>query len=78
MKQTGEYVGRVEFHATRHSTIIVGFQLGANMTEKLHYATSSLQDFYAAPVNRVFSEFADPVARARRSAPTSEALVNDG
>jgi uncharacterized protein YndB with AHSA1/START domain len=45
------------------------------MGETIHHATINLQGFYAAPVERVFSEFADPVARARWSAPSSDALV---
>ena len=47
------------------------------MSEKLHYATINLERSYAAPIERVFSEFANPVARARWSAPSNDALVYD-
>jgi uncharacterized protein YndB with AHSA1/START domain len=47
------------------------------MSETIHHATINLQGFYAAPVERVFREFADPVARARWSAPSGDALVYD-
>src|ERR1700674_3798539 len=47
------------------------------MDEKLHHATINLQGFYAAPVERVFSEFADPATRAKWSAPSNDALVYD-
>jgi uncharacterized protein YndB with AHSA1/START domain len=47
------------------------------MSQKLHHATINMQGFYTAPVERVFSEFADPVARARWSAPSNDALVYD-
>ena len=47
------------------------------MKEKLQHATITLERSYGAPVERVFSEFADPVARARWSAPASDALIYD-
>jgi uncharacterized protein YndB with AHSA1/START domain len=47
------------------------------MDEKLQHATITLEHSYAAPVERVFSEFADPVARARWSAPSNDALLYD-
>ncbi len=47
------------------------------MSEELHHATINLQGFYPAPVERVFSEFADPAARAKWSAPTNDSLVYD-
>ena len=50
---------------------------GEGMKEKLHHATIVLERAYSAPVERVFSEFADPQARAKWSAPTNDALVYD-
>jgi uncharacterized protein YndB with AHSA1/START domain len=47
------------------------------MNEKPHHATISIERFYPAPIERVFSEFADPVARSRWSAPSSDVLVYD-
>jgi uncharacterized protein YndB with AHSA1/START domain len=47
------------------------------MTDKLQHATITLQHSYSAPLERVFSEFADPVARARWSAPSKDALIYD-
>ncbi len=47
------------------------------MSETIHHATIKLQGFYAAPVERVFSEFADPAARAKWSAPQNDTLVYD-
>jgi len=47
------------------------------MGETIHHATIHLQGFYRAPVERVFAEFADPVARARWSAPSGDSLVYD-
>jgi uncharacterized protein YndB with AHSA1/START domain len=41
------------------------------------HATIKLQHSYPAPPERVFSEFADPVVRARWSAPSNDALIND-
>src|SRR5712675_989436 len=48
-----------------------------SMTEKSQQATIVLERTYQAPLERVFSEFADPVARARWSAPSNDALVYD-
>lgn len=45
------------------------------MKEKLHHTTIALERSYAAPVERVFSAFADPLARAEWSAPPNDALV---
>jgi len=45
------------------------------MTEKLHHATITLERSYSAAVDRVFSEFADPLARAKWSAPSGDALL---
>jgi len=45
------------------------------MNEKLHHATIHLEHFYPAPVERVFAEFADPVARARWSAPSGDDVL---
>lgn len=47
------------------------------MNEKLHHATIRLERTYEASVERVFSEFADPQARAKWSAPSDDALVYD-
>lgn len=47
------------------------------MNEKLHHATITIERAYAARVERVFSEFADPRARAKWSAPSNDALVYD-
>ena len=47
------------------------------MKEKLHHATITLERAFAAPVERVFLEFADPQARAKWSAPSNDALVYD-
>jgi uncharacterized protein YndB with AHSA1/START domain len=47
------------------------------MNDKLQHATITLQQWYSAPVGRVFSEFADPVARARWSAPSNDELIYD-
>jgi uncharacterized protein YndB with AHSA1/START domain len=45
------------------------------MNEKLQHATIILERSYRAPVERVFSEFADPVARARWSPPSNDVLI---
>ena len=47
------------------------------MEEKLHHTTINLESFYPAPVAKVFSEFADPAARAKWSAPLEDTLVYD-
>ena len=47
------------------------------MNSKPQHATIKLEHSYAAPLERVFSEFADPVARARWSAPSNNALIYD-
>lgn len=47
------------------------------MKEKMHHATITLEHAYAVRVERVFSEFADPRARAKWSAPSNDALVYD-
>jgi uncharacterized protein YndB with AHSA1/START domain len=47
------------------------------MNDKLQHATITLQHSYSAPLERVFSEFADPVARARWSAPSNDVLIYD-
>jgi len=47
------------------------------MSDKLQHATITLQHSYAAARELVFSEFADPIARARWSAPSNDALVYD-
>jgi uncharacterized protein YndB with AHSA1/START domain len=47
------------------------------MSDKLQHATITLQHSYSAPPEGVFSEFADPVARARWSAPSKDELIYD-
>ena len=47
------------------------------MNNKLQHATIKLDHAYSAPLEQVFSEFADPVARARWSAPPNDALIYD-
>jgi uncharacterized protein YndB with AHSA1/START domain len=47
------------------------------VNSKPQHATIKLEHRYSAPVERVFSEFADPVARARWSAPSNDALIYD-
>jgi len=45
------------------------------MREKPQHATITLAHSYPAPVERVYSEFADPVARARWSHPSDDVLI---
>ena len=45
--------------------------------ERPQHATITLERTYRAPLERVFSEFADPVARARLSAPSNDVLIYD-
>jgi uncharacterized protein YndB with AHSA1/START domain len=47
------------------------------MNRKPQHATITLERLYAAPLERVFAEFADPVARARWSAPSEDELIYD-
>jgi len=47
------------------------------MDHRLQHATITLQHSYSAPLEEVFSEFADPVARARWSAPSPDELIYD-
>jgi uncharacterized protein YndB with AHSA1/START domain len=47
------------------------------MNEKPQHATITLERTYRAPLERVFSEFADPVARARWSPPSNDVLIYD-
>jgi uncharacterized protein YndB with AHSA1/START domain len=47
------------------------------MTDNSQHATITLQHSYSAPPEQVFSEFADPVARARWSAPSNDELIYD-
>jgi len=47
------------------------------MKETLHHTTITLERAYSASVERVFSEFADPQARAKWTAPSNDALVYD-
>ena len=47
------------------------------MNEKLQLATITIERAYPVRVERVFSEFADPRARAKWSVPSNDALVYD-
>ena len=47
------------------------------MNGKPKHATITLERSYRSSVERVFSEFADPAARARWSAPSEDALIYD-
>ena len=47
------------------------------MNGKPQHATITLERSYPAPLEWVFAEFADPVARARWSAPSEDALIYD-
>lgn len=47
------------------------------MNQHVHHATINLERQYTVPVKRVFSECADPRARAKWSAPSNDALVYD-
>jgi uncharacterized protein YndB with AHSA1/START domain len=48
-----------------------------SMNEKPQHATITLERTYRAPLQRVFSEFANPVARARWSPPSNDVLIYD-
>ena len=48
-----------------------------SMNEKSQHATITLERTYRAPLERVYSEFADPVARARWSPPSDDVLIYD-
>lgn len=45
--------------------------------DKLQHATITLHHSYSAPPERVFSEFANPIARASWSAPSKDELIYD-
>jgi uncharacterized protein YndB with AHSA1/START domain len=45
--------------------------------QNVQHATMTLERTYRAPLERVFSEFADPVVRARWSPPSNDALIYD-
>jgi uncharacterized protein YndB with AHSA1/START domain len=45
--------------------------------ERPRHATITLERIYRTPIERVFSEFADPVARARWSPPSNDVLIYD-
>jgi uncharacterized protein YndB with AHSA1/START domain len=47
------------------------------MNGKPQHATITLERSYPSPLERVFSEFADPVSRARWSAPSEDVLIYD-
>jgi uncharacterized protein YndB with AHSA1/START domain len=48
-----------------------------SMSEKPQHPTIVLERTYPAPLERVFPEFADPVARARWSPPSNDVLIYD-
>jgi len=45
------------------------------MAETLHHATINLEHCYTATAEKVFSEFADPVVRAKWSVPLNDTLI---
>jgi len=47
------------------------------MSGKSQHATITLEHLYPAPLERVFSAFANPVVRARWSAPSEDVLIYD-
>jgi uncharacterized protein YndB with AHSA1/START domain len=47
------------------------------MNGKPEHATITMERSYPAPAERVFSEFADPLARARWSPPSGDVLIYD-
>lgn len=47
------------------------------VNNKPQHATITLEHSFPAPLERVFSEFADPVERARWSAPSQDVLIYD-
>lgn len=47
------------------------------MSEELHHATIVLEHKYAAPIERVYSQFADPQVRSQWSAPGNSGLAYD-
>jgi uncharacterized protein YndB with AHSA1/START domain len=47
------------------------------MSENPQHATLTFERTYSAPLERVFTEFADPVARAAWSAPSNDVLIYD-
>lgn len=47
------------------------------MKEKTHHATITFERAYSVSAERLFSEFADPQARAKWSVPSNDALVYD-
>jgi uncharacterized protein YndB with AHSA1/START domain len=49
----------------------------SSKNEKSQHATIVLERTYRAPLEQVFSEFADPVARARWSPPSNDVLIYD-
>jgi uncharacterized protein YndB with AHSA1/START domain len=51
--------------------------LAESVNQKPQHATITLERSYRAPVERVFSEFADPVARGRWSPPSNDLLICD-
>lgn len=47
------------------------------MSKELHHATINLKRAFSMSAEHIFSEFADPQARAKWSAPSNDALIYD-
>jgi uncharacterized protein YndB with AHSA1/START domain len=47
------------------------------MTERLHHSTITIERTYAASVERIFLEFANPQVRAKWSTSSNDALIYD-
>jgi len=63
-----------ELHRERQFRQISG---DADMSGKLQHATITIERIYSASVERIFSTFADPQARAKWSTSSNDALVYD-
>jgi uncharacterized protein YndB with AHSA1/START domain len=48
-----------------------------NVADKIQHATLTLERSYSAPVERVFSAFADPIARAQWSPASGDVFIYD-
>jgi uncharacterized protein YndB with AHSA1/START domain len=57
--------------------LVIGLVFTAISMNKPQHATITLERFYVARAERVFSEFADPAARPRWSPPTNDVLIYD-
>ena len=65
------------FGCSESETSRVASQQNETMNEKPRHDTIILERSYRAPLERVFAEFADPVARARWSPPSNDVLIYD-